>query len=145
MERIVKIEKRVLTHGIFYILLLSLLFSCSSSDGDTSQEERISIEATVVERNTYGNLLLDLTPDSLKKKGFEVGDIVTVSGGDLPGDLEMPITDDMLVVGNYGMCITCFPGETIMTLALANASFSDRVGGKGRRLYCHYIKGERWI
>ena len=81
MERIVKIEKRVLTHGIFYILLLSLLFSCSSSDGDASQEERMSVEATVVERNTYGNLLLDLTPDSLKRKGFDVGDIVTISGG----------------------------------------------------------------
>lgn len=130
MERIIFINKRIITHCIVHALCLSLLFSCSSSDDDASQKERISLETTIMERNTYGNLLLDLTPDSLKKKGFEVGDIVTVSGGDLPGDLDMPITDDMLVVGNYGMCITCFPGETIMTLALANASFSDRVGGK---------------
>ena len=112
------------------IMAAILLFSCNSSDDDASLKEKISVVATVVERNTYGNLLFDLTPDSLKNKGFEVGDIVTISGGSLPGNLDMPFTDDMLVVGTWGSCITCFPGETIMTLALANASFSDRVGGK---------------
>ena len=130
MERISFVNKSVFTHGIVCALCLSLLFACSSSNDEPTPKDAVSVVATVVERNTYGNLLFDLTPDSLKNKGFEVGDIVTISGGSLPGNFDMPFTDDMLVVGTWGSCITCFPGETIMTLALANASFSDRVGGK---------------
>ena len=84
MERISFVNKSVFTHGIVCALCLSLLFACSSSNDEPTPKDAVSVVATVVERNTYGNLLFDLTPDSLKNKGFEVCDIVTISGGSLP-------------------------------------------------------------
>ena len=130
MEKISFNNKSVLTHCILYALCLSLLLACSSSNDEPTPKDAVSIEATITERNSFGNFLLDLSPDSLKKKGFDVGDIVTVSGGSLPGSLDMPITSFTLAVGSWGMCLMSFSNEPTMTLALANASFSDRVGGK---------------
>ena len=130
MERISFVNKSVFTHGIVCALCLSLLFACSSSNDEPTTKDAVSVEATITERNSFGNFLLDLSPDSLKKKGFDVGDIVTVSGGSLPGSLDMPITSFTLAVGSWGMCLMSFSNEPTMTLALANASFSDRVGGK---------------
>ena len=130
MERISFVNKSVFTHGIVCALCLSLLFACSSSNDEPTTKDAFSVEATITERNSFGNFLLDLSPDSLKKKGFDVGDIVTVSGGSLPGSLDMPITSFTLAVGSWGMCLMSFSNEPTMTLALANASFSDRVGGK---------------
>ena len=130
MERISFVNKSVFTHGIVCALCLSLLFACSSSNDEPTPKDAVSVEATITERNSFGNFLLDLSPDSLKKKGFDVGDIVTVSGGSLPGSLDMPITSFTLAVGSWGMCLMSFSNEPTMTLALANASFSDRVGGK---------------
>ena len=130
MERISFVNKSVFTHGIVCALCLSLLFACSSSNDEPTPKDAVSVEATITERNSFGNFLLDLSSDSLKKKGFDVGDIVTVSGGSLPGSLDMPITSFTLAVGSWGMCLMSFSNEPTMTLALANASFSDRVGGK---------------
>lgn len=92
MERISFVNKSVFTHGIVCALCLSLLFACSSSNDEPTTKDAVSVEATITERNSFGNFLLDLSLDSLKKKGFDVGDIVTVSGGSLPGSLDMPIT-----------------------------------------------------
>ena len=130
MERISFVNKSVFTHCILYALCLSLLLACSSSNDEPTPKDAVSVEATITERNSFGNFLLDLSSDSLKKKGFDVGDIVTVSGGSLPGSLDMPITSFTLAVGSWGMCLMSFSNEPTMTLALANASFSDRVGGK---------------
>ena len=130
MEKISFNNKSVLTHCILYALCLSLLLACSSSNDEPTPKDAVSVEATITERNSFGNFLLDLSSDSLKKKGFDVGDIVTVSGGSLPGSLDMPITSFTLAVGSWGMCLMSFSNEPTMTLALANASFSDRVGGK---------------
>lgn len=130
MERISFVNKSVFTHGIVCALCLSLLFACSSSNDEPTPKDAVSVEATITERNSFGNFLLDLSLDSLKKKGFDVGDIVTVSGGSLPVSLDMPITSFTLAVGSWGMCLMSFSNEPTMTLALANASFSDRVGGK---------------
>ena len=70
MERISFVNKSVFTHGIVCALCLSLLFACSSSNDEPTPKDAVSVVATVVERNTYGNLLFGLTADSLKNKGF---------------------------------------------------------------------------
>ena len=130
MKRTSIVNKKVLALDVVCALVLSILFSCSSSNDEPSPKETVSVETTIMERNMWGNLLLDLTPDSLTQKGFDVGDVVTISGGSLPGSIDMPIISNTLAVGSWGMCLINYFGESIMTLALANASFSDHVGGK---------------
>lgn len=120
---------------LFLALLAVTLFACSDSGNEPVVPKATEVIATVDEVNMWGNLLLDIPKDSLQKVGYDNGDIVTISGGSLPGPIDMAFTDQMMSVGIWGMCLTYFSNEAILTVGLANASFSDRVGGRvGDRL-----------
>ena len=115
---------------LFLALLTAMLFSCSDSDNEPVGLKAIEVKAAVDEVNMWGNLVLDIPKDSLYKVGYDNGDIVTISGGSLTKPLDMAFTDIMMSVGTWGMCLTYFSNEPTLTIGLANASFSDRVGGK---------------
>ena len=115
---------------LFLALLTAMLFSCSDSDNEPVGLKAIEVKAAVDEVNMWGNLVLDIPKDSLYKVGYDNGDIVTISGGSLTKPLDMAFTDKMMSVGTWGMCLTYFSDEATLTIGLANASFSDRVGGK---------------
>lgn len=112
-----------------FLLFISVVFvGCSSSDDN--DDVYAEFDATLVEINSYGNAELSVTADDLLSAGYEYGDMVRVSGGSLSEELIIPFVDDYLCAGVWGASLERFSGYDNLTLALANASFSDRVGGR---------------
>ncbi|MGN1376550.1 MAG: tyrosine-protein phosphatase [Prevotella sp.] len=117
------------------VSLVAALLSCSDSNNDLGEQKVASVNVTVEYVNTWGNLVIDIPEDSLYNAGYENGDIVTISGGSLPESLDMPLTNNMMAAGTWGMFLTQYSNEPTLTIGLVNASFFDRVGGKaGDRL-----------
>ena len=128
-----KISLSSLWKNAFFLLtsLLLLLFTACDNGNDSGNNSDVSIKATVSEVDMWGNLVLDISKDSIEKAGFNPGDILTISGVSNAGALNMPFTNSWQSVGSWGMCLVHFQDEPTLTLALANASFADRIGGKG--------------
>ncbi|MGN0210403.1 MAG: tyrosine-protein phosphatase [Muribaculaceae bacterium] len=122
------------------VLVGIVAVGCSSSDDD-KDDVYAEFDTTVTKINSYGNIELSVTADELLAAGYEYGDMVRIGGGSLAEDLVIPFVDDYLCSGVWGASLERFSGYDNLTLALANASFSDRVGGKvGDRLHISMSK-----
>jgi hypothetical protein len=113
-------------NSLIFILVLALSFSSCTQKND--EQIYAKIETHVVMVNIFGNLVLEVSSQDLLTAGYAYGDIVHIELGDLK--MDMPFTDEYLIIGSWGTCLNQYSNEKYLTLSLFNASFSDRIGGK---------------
>lgn len=72
------------------LALLALLMCIGAAPQSTENADEVpAIEATILEISKYGNIVLSISPDSMKELGYEPADVVLVKIGN--AEMEMPI------------------------------------------------------
>lgn len=72
------------------LALLALLMCIGAAPQSTENADEVpAIEVTILEISKYGNIVLSISPDSMKELGYEPADVVLVKIGN--AEMEMPI------------------------------------------------------
>lgn len=88
------------------------------------------LSGTITEIDEYGNLVPSFKVPEVLSAGYEYGDILEVTIGNLP-TMNIPFTTAYTDVGTMGICFCDYNklGKDI-TIALTNADFSAWIGGR---------------
>ena len=120
-----------------FLILVLLLFSAdlhpqafaSETDTEDAEQDFAAVEANIFEINKYGNILLSLGGDSLRKLGYEPGDIVLIRIGD--AEMEMPI-GTAYTDADSGEPICCFrtahDGTEVISLGINAGNLASVMG-----------------
>lgn len=83
------------------------------------------VTGTVTQVEKYGHALLDITIADFEARGFELGDVVTVTAGSYTG--EMPFFDGYYVdTGDY--MLRAYPGHTNIAVCINYGKFCETAG-----------------
>ena len=86
-----RLLKRIGKTALVCVLLLALLAGtgASAQAQEAAEDAAPVIEATILEISKYGNIVLTISPDSMRELGYEPADLVLVRIGS--AEMEMPI------------------------------------------------------
>ncbi|MBO5544566.1 MAG: tyrosine-protein phosphatase [Oscillospiraceae bacterium] len=118
------------------LLLVLLLSACllpqafaAETDAESTNQDYATVEANIYQINKYGNILLTIGADSLRKLGYEPGDIVLVRIGD--SEMEMPI-GTAYTDADSGEPLCCFrtanDGTEVISLGINAGNLASTMG-----------------
>ena len=86
-SKIMTMRKKI----IVIMLALLALVLCVAAAPQTTEDagEAPALEATILEISKYGNIVLSISPDSMRELGYEPADLILVRIGS--AEMEMPI------------------------------------------------------
>ena len=92
---------------------------------NTYDMSRRPVTAAVTEIEKYGHAVLDVTIADFESRGFQLGDVVTVTAGDFTAD--MPYLDGYYV-DTGAMMLRAYPGKTYIAVCINYGKFYQVAG-----------------
>lgn len=92
---------------------------------NTYDMSRRPVTAAVTEIEKYGHAVLDVTIADFEARGFQLGDVVTVTAGDFTAD--MPYLDGYYV-DTGAMMLRAYPGKTYIAVCINYGKFYQVAG-----------------
>ena len=103
-------------------LMLCMLMAAAGLPSAFAEEQDLTASGTIVEIETYGNAVLDITIEKFEEMGFNLGDIVTVTTENYSGD--MPYFNGYYAEqGDY--LLRAYPGTENIAVCITYGDFAE--------------------
>jgi S-adenosylmethionine hydrolase len=117
-----KQARKTITLFLVAVMAFSLLITAQAADSNAD------VLGTVVEVQKYGNLTMDIKPNTLYDAGYELGDILKVTSGD--NVLEIPFCTSYSDVDTGSLVVRDDQKNNLLVVAINMGNFSTTYNAK---------------